>query len=83
MSDSADCTRTPSTVSTTDIQKAHEAEDSGRATPVKGFHESVKEVGKDFGIFPVPSHLQYDPQQPNEFGLALNFGFAFASTFSE
>jgi hypothetical protein len=38
---------------------------------------------KDFGLIPVPRHLRYDPTKPVHFGLLLNFGFGFASTFSE
>jgi hypothetical protein len=38
---------------------------------------------KDFGFLPIPRHLQYDPSKPPRFGLALNIGFGFASTFSE
>ena len=73
----------PSVSSIADNPKVLEAEASGRSTPLEKCHESTKKPSKDFGIFPVPSHLQYDPLQPSEFGLALNFGFAFASTFSE
>ncbi|KAF8187757.1 MFS superfamily [Pholiota molesta] len=36
---------------------------------------------KDFGFLPIPRHLQYDPSTPPRFGLALNIGFGFASTF--
>ena len=38
---------------------------------------------KDFGFIPVPRHLRYDPTKPFHFGLLLNIGFGFASTFSE
>ena len=38
---------------------------------------------KDFGFIPVPRHLRYNPTKPFHFGLLLNIGFGFASTFSE
>ena len=38
---------------------------------------------KDFAFIPVPRHLRYDPTKPFHFGLLLNIGFGFASTFSE
>ena len=38
---------------------------------------------KDFGFIPVPRHLRYDPKKPFHFGLLLNIGFGFASTFSQ
>lgn len=38
---------------------------------------------KDFGLIPIPRHLQYDPSKPFHFGIALNVAFGFASTFSE
>ena len=38
---------------------------------------------KDFGFIPVPRHLRYNPTKPFHFGLLLNIGFGFVSTFSE
>ena len=38
---------------------------------------------KDFGFIPIPRHLRYDPKKAFHFGLFLNIGFGFASTFSE
>ena len=38
---------------------------------------------KDFGFLPIPSQLQYDPEHPAHFGLAMNVTFGIASTFSE
>ena len=38
---------------------------------------------KDFGFIPIPRHLRYDLKKPFYFGLSLNIGFGFASTFSE
>ena len=38
---------------------------------------------KDFGFIPIPRHLRYNPTKPFHFGLLLNIGFGFASTFSE
>ena len=38
---------------------------------------------KDFGIIPVPRYLRYDVTKPFHFGLLLNIGFGFISTFSE
>ena len=40
-------------------------------------------VTKEFGFLPIPRHLRYDPTKPFHFGLLLNIGFGFASTFSE
>ena len=40
-------------------------------------------LAKDLGFLPIPRHLQYDPTHPFHFGLLLNIGFGFASTFSE
>ncbi|OJT11966.1 hypothetical protein TRAPUB_11488 [Trametes pubescens] len=37
---------------------------------------------KDFGFLPIPKSLQYDPQHPAHFGLAMNVTFGLASTFS-
>ncbi|KAI0336830.1 MFS general substrate transporter [Cubamyces sp. BRFM 1775] len=36
---------------------------------------------KDFGFLPIPSRLQYDPEHPAHFGLAMNVTFGLASTF--
>ncbi|KAI0352564.1 MFS general substrate transporter [Trametes cingulata] len=36
---------------------------------------------KDFGLFPIPRRLQYDPEHPAHFGLAMNVTFGLASTF--
>ena len=38
---------------------------------------------KDFGFMLIPRHLRYDSNKPFYFGLFLNIGFGFASTFSE
>ncbi|KAI0671253.1 major facilitator superfamily domain-containing protein, partial [Trametes maxima] len=35
----------------------------------------------DFGFLPIPKHLQYDPEHPAHFGLAMNVTFGLASTF--
>ena len=40
-------------------------------------------VTKEFGFLLIPLHLRYDPTKPFHFGLLLNIGFGFASTFSE
>lgn len=40
-------------------------------------------IPKDFGLFPVPQRLRYDPEKPFHFGLFLNFAFGFVGTFSE
>ncbi|KAI0369394.1 MFS general substrate transporter [Pilatotrama ljubarskyi] len=36
---------------------------------------------KDFGFLPIPRALQYDPEHPAHFGLAMNVTFGLASTF--
>lgn len=36
---------------------------------------------KDFGMFPVPIRLRYDPSKPFHFGVFLNVSFGIASTF--
>ena len=37
---------------------------------------------KDFGLFPIPQHLRYDPNNPIHFGLLMNIAFGLFSTFS-
>ena len=46
----------------------------------KPAHDSTP---RDFGLFPVPRRLRYDPQKPFYFGTMLNLSFGFASTFSK
>ena len=36
---------------------------------------------RDFGIFPIPERLRYDPARPPQVGMLLNIVFAFTSTF--
>ncbi|KAI9070091.1 MFS general substrate transporter [Trametes sanguinea] len=36
---------------------------------------------RDFGVIPIPARLQYDPDHPAHFGLAMNVTFGIASTF--
>ncbi|KAI0632361.1 MFS general substrate transporter [Trametes polyzona] len=36
---------------------------------------------RDFGFLPIPKSLQYDPEHPAHFGLAMNVTFGIASTF--
>jgi hypothetical protein len=38
---------------------------------------------KDFGFLPIPRRLRHHPDRPPAFGLALNAGFAVASSFGE
>lgn len=52
-------------------------------SPLKEKEFKKPGIARDLGLFPVPKHLRYDPDAPPSFGLALNVGFAFASTFSE
>ncbi|KAI0671252.1 MFS general substrate transporter [Trametes maxima] len=35
----------------------------------------------DLGFLPIPKHLQYDPEHPAQFSLAMNVTFGIASTF--
>ena len=37
---------------------------------------------RDFGLFPIPRHLRYDPQKPPRLSLAMNVAFGFFSSFS-
>jgi hypothetical protein len=37
---------------------------------------------RDFGFFPIPRHLRYDPHKPPRLGLAMNVAFSFFSSFS-
>ncbi|KAG6825945.1 hypothetical protein H0H92_001755 [Tricholoma furcatifolium] len=43
--------------------------------------EDYKAIPTDFGLIPIPRRLRYDPEKPFHFGLLLNVGFGFASTF--
>ena len=57
-------------------------------TPATGHNDpehkpAYDSIPKDFGIFPVPRRLRYDPQKPFYFGTMLNLSFGFASTFSK
>ncbi|KAF9474595.1 MFS general substrate transporter [Pholiota conissans] len=36
---------------------------------------------KDFFVLPIPRRLQYSPEKPFVFGLAMNWGLSFAATF--
>ena len=53
--------------------------------PAAGHNDPVTHdsIPKDFGLFPVPRRLRYDPQKPFYFGTMLNLSFGFASTFSK
>ncbi|KAG6828660.1 hypothetical protein H0H92_007129 [Tricholoma furcatifolium] len=44
--------------------------------------DALKSSSTDFGFIPIPRRLRYDPERPFHFGLFLNVGFGFASTFS-
>ena len=37
---------------------------------------------RDLWLFPVPRHLQHNPNQPHHFGWVLNLAFGFATMFS-
>ncbi|KAI0775578.1 MFS general substrate transporter [Trametes elegans] len=43
--------------------------------------EGKVEAARDFGFLPIPRALQYDPEYPAHFGLAMNATFGIASTF--
>lgn len=70
------------TATVTDSQenkvKADDVKD-GTDTPIPVQFEHTK----DFGFLPIPRRLRYDPVKPPHFGLGLNIGFGFASTFSK
>lgn len=42
-----------------------------------------KSTTYDFGLFPIPHQLRYDPEKPFKFTLLLNIMFGLGSTFSE
>lgn len=45
--------------------------------------EPYEIITRDFDLIPIPKRLRYDPLKPFHFGIVLNVGFGFASTFSE
>ena len=63
--------------------KFDEAHDLKIESAGSGSEVPERHYTKDFGLIPIPRHLQYDPSKPFHFGIALNVAFGFASTFSE
>lgn len=62
----------------------------GTASPETTLEASVEATApavpqrtKEFGFLPIPPHLRYDEQQPQKFGIVLQFTFVAATTFSE
>ncbi|KAI8969423.1 major facilitator superfamily domain-containing protein [Trametes punicea] len=54
--------------------------------PVEQAHKdgavaATTKLRRDFGFIPIPRRLQYDPEHPAHFGLAMNVTFGIASTF--
>ncbi|THH27010.1 hypothetical protein EUX98_g7177 [Antrodiella citrinella] len=68
---------------TATLPSAHDCpEDSSQKTITTC--NSVREhqiITKDFGFLPIPAHLQYHPDKPHDWTLALNVFFGIAATF--
>jgi hypothetical protein len=39
-------------------------------------------MSRDFGLLPIPSHLQYHPEKTRTFGLTTNLIFSLAAAFT-
>ncbi|KAG9126690.1 hypothetical protein FRC07_002383 [Ceratobasidium sp. 392] len=51
-----------------------------QTNPAQAAKEAIRKL--DFGFLPIPARLQYDPDNPSHFGLALNIFFGAACTLS-
>lgn len=67
--------KSPSTTIANDSPKSQEESLGHRSS-------ETKLRTRDFGIFPIPEHLQHRLDRPFHFGLTLNIAFGVFSTFS-
>lgn len=74
------------TGSTLDIESSAKGDSQSTKVAVQVDEKDAQDqvdTPRDLWLFPVPRHLQHDPNQPHHFGWALNLAFGFATMFSE